>query len=130
MPMYNFIVKNIHDKKGNIMKAFILILAIIILVPLSANAACTANAKVYSSCKSGYYMSGTTCTKCTSGTYGGGGTSTSCSTCPDHNGLMATSSAGSSSITNCYIPSSSKMLFSDTTGSGTEQFSSNCYYSN
>ncbi|MBQ8368067.1 MAG: hypothetical protein IJX43_03355 [Alphaproteobacteria bacterium] len=113
------------------MKGFILILAIIILVPLSANAACTANAKVYSSCKSGYYMSGTTCTKCISGTYGGGGTSTSCSTCPDHNGLLvATSSAGSSSITNCYIPSSSKMFFSDTTGSGTEKFSSNCYYSN
>ncbi|MBR5566789.1 MAG: hypothetical protein IKW09_01645 [Alphaproteobacteria bacterium] len=111
------------------MKTLILTLTILTFAPHIAYAACTANAKVYSSCNIGYYMSGTTCTKCLLGTYGGGGTATSCSPCPSHAG-GASSASGSDAATDCYVSSNKSWSFSDTTGSGNEKFTSTCYYSN
>ena len=39
------------------------------------------------------------------------------------------SAARATSITSCYVPSSASWSFTDTAGSGKEQFASNCYYS-
>lgn len=52
-----------------------------------------------------------------------------CVDCPSHNGIAGRSNANSLSITDCYIPSTSSWSFSDSTGSGTTNFNSNCYYS-
>ncbi len=86
---------------------------VIILVPLlgimlafNANAACTADAKTYTACKTGYYLSGGTCYSCPSG------------------GTSADQNSGG--ITDCYLPSGT--TGSDSTGSYT--YTSNCYYSN
>ncbi len=112
------------------MKTLILILTILTITPHIANAACTANAKVYSSCRAGYYLSNSSCIACNIGTYGGGGTSTSCTPCPKHNGVSGTTpNTGSQVSTLCVIYSGS-WSFSDSIGSGTERFTGACYYTN
>lgn len=78
-----------------------------------ANAECVATGTVYVACKPGYYLSSGNCIRCPSsgGVYG---------TTVDHN---------TGGITSCYIPSSTSISFSDSTGSGTYNFQSDCYYS-
>lgn len=110
------------------MKTLILILTFITIIPQSAMADCTANAKVYSSCFAGYYLSGTSCVACAKGTYKSSSGTDACSDCPDGNAAATTASTGSTSATSCYVPSSSTWSFSDTTGSGSERYTSNCYY--
>ena len=69
--------------------------------------------------------------RCAAGYYGSSTNGTSgCSKCTSHNSVSANSSAGSTAQTSCYISSSSSWSFSDTTGSGSAKFASNCYYSN
>ena len=69
--------------------------------------------------------------RCAAGYYGSSSNGTSgCSKCTSHNSVSANSSAGSTAQTSCYISSSSSWSFSDTTGSGSAKFASNCYYSN
>ncbi len=69
--------------------------------------------------------------RCAAGYYGSSTNGTSgCSKCTSHNSVAANSSAGSTARTSCYISSSSSWSFSDTKGSGTEKFTSNCYYTN
>ncbi|MCM1294380.1 MAG: hypothetical protein NC311_02360 [Muribaculaceae bacterium] len=75
-----------------------------------SNATCGGGNGSTFSCNAGYYKNGTACTKC--------------STATGHN--SATSAAGVTAITGCYIPSGT--TFSDSTGSG--KYTSNCYYSN
>lgn len=72
------------------------------------------------SCNSGYYTTSEmrTCTRCPYVTT---------STGAKYYGLTA-SGAGLRLIKDCYIPSTVVMSFSDSTGSGTRQFKSNCYY--
>lgn len=64
-------------------------------------------------CVKGYYMGELGCVRCPSsgGVYG------------------TTAAAGATSITECYIPAGTTFSFSDSTGSGTEKFTSDCYYS-
>ena len=94
---------------------------------------------VYTSCKSGYYMptnsqgdcvacpanatcsGGTALFSCNAGYYRNG---TSCSRCPSSGGVYGTSAAGSTKITDCYLPAST--TGSDSTGTFT--YTSNCYY--
>jgi len=66
--------------------------------------------------------------RCAVGYYGSSSNGTSgCTRCPSSGGIYGTTaSAGSTSITSCYIPSGTS--FSDSTGSG--RYTSNCYYSN
>lgn len=53
-----------------------------------------------------------------------------CTRCPSSGGIYGTTAAaGATSITECYIPAGTTRSFSDDTGSGTEKFTSNCYYS-
>ncbi len=82
----------------------------IVVTAAAAKAACTENAKTYTSCKPGYYLNGTNCTRCPSsgGVYG---------TTVDKN---------TGDITSCYLPSGT--VFSDTSGAGT--YTGNCYYKN
>ena len=69
--------------------------------------------------------------RCAAGYYGSSTNGTSgCSKCTSHNSVAANSSAGSTAQTSCYISSSSSWSFSDTTGSGSAKFGSNCYYTN
>ena len=70
----------------------------------------------------------TTVYQCAVGYYGSSTNGTSgCTRCPASGGVYGTTaSAGSSSITSCYIPSGSNL--SDSTGSGT--YTGDCYYSN
>lgn len=66
--------------------------------------------------------------RCAVGYYGASTNGTSgCSRCPASGGVYGTTaSAGSTSITACYIPSGS--AFSDGTGAGT--YTGNCFYKN
>ena len=118
-------------KGNNVMKTFILIFVSLTITSQIAYAACTANTKVYTSCKTGRYLENAVCKPCPAGTYGGGGTSASCSPCPTHNSVSGSSSSGSTSETDCYISSGSSWSFSvPNIGSGNEHFNSTCYYSN
>lgn len=83
------------------------------------NARATTVCKVMS-CDSGYYTNSArlTCTRCPYVTT---------STGTRYYGLTA-SGAAIRFITDCYIPSSVIMSFSDSTGAGTHNFKSNCYY--
>lgn len=92
------------------MKKICFIVLITVININNTYAACTANAKTYTACKPGYYLSGGKCSRCPSsgGTYG---------TTVDNN---------TGGITSCYIPSGTS--FSDTTGAGT--YTGNCYYKN
>jgi len=75
-----------------------------------ANAACTENAKTYTSCKPGYYLNGTSCIRC-----------------PASGGIYGTTvDKNTGDITSCYLPLSGTS-FSDLTGSGV--YTGNCYYS-
>lgn len=87
---------------------------------------------VYTSCNAGYYLSSSTCLACNKGTYkSNSGTATSCTTCPSSGGIAGTTAGtASDSITDCYLPSGATRSFSDSTGSGTETITSNCYYRN
>lgn len=78
----------------------------IILSVMSSNAwaECVENPLTYTSCKPGYYLSGTLCVVCPDG-----GTSAD----KNKNGIGA-----------CYLPTGSS--FSDSTGSG--EYTNNCYY--
>ena len=78
----------------------------IILSVMSSNAwaACVENPLTYTSCKPGYYLSGTLCVVCPDG------------------GMSA--DKNKNGIGECYLPTGSS--FSDSTGSGT--YTSNCYY--
>ena len=70
----------------------------------------------------------TTSYRCAVGYYGGSTNGASgCARCPASGGVYGTTaSAGSTSITSCYLPSGTS--FSDSTGSGT--YTGNCYYKN
>lgn len=65
--------------------------------------------------------------RCIAGYYGSG---SSCTRCPSSGGVYGTSAVGSTSITSCYMPSGTTISFSDSTGSGTEKYTSDCYYTN
>ncbi len=69
------------------------------------------------------------CCSCTAGSYCPGDNNVySCSTNTEHS--AATSAAGSGAITDCYVPSTYEWSFSDDgIGSGTQNFTSSCYYS-
>ena len=75
-----------------------------------SNASCTGGNNSTFVCNQGYYKNGSKCERCpaSGGVYG------------------TTASAGSTSITSCYLPSGTS--FSDSTGSGT--YTGNCYYKN
>ena len=108
----------------------LLIFIAIILIPQISNAACTADVKLYTSCNAGYFLSGNYCNACAAGTYKpSSGTGTSCTTCPPGK-TVGKSATASTDKTDCYIPSTAKWSFSDSTGSGTESYTSDCYYSN
>ena len=69
--------------------------------------------------------------RCASGYYGSSSNGTSgCTRCPSSGGVYGTSAAGSTAITSCYLPSGTTVSFSDSTGSGTAKYTSNCYYTN
>lgn len=104
----------------------------------TAYSRCVAGTTTYK-CASGYYGTATSasagCTACpANATCAGGNGSTfickanyyksgaACQPCPN----SGKSTAGSTSITSCYLPSGT--TFSDSTGSGT--YSDKCYYSN
>lgn len=70
-----------------------------------ANATCAGGNGSTFTCKANYYKNGSTCQPCPN---------------------SGKSTAGSTSITSCYLPSGT--TFSDSTGSGT--YSDKCYYSN
>lgn len=107
-------------------------------------ATCECVKKYSYSCTSGYYGTATSesagCTKCPSNaTCAGGNLSTfvcakgyykngsACTACPSLNGVAGTTtSTGATSITSCYIRSSSS--FSDVSGSW--RYSDDCYYVN
>ena len=69
-------------------------------------------------CAAGYYRSS------------GSGSSTVCTRCPSSGGVYGTSAAGSTAITSCYLPSGTTVSFSDSAGSGTAKYTSDCYYTN
>lgn len=69
--------------------------------------------------------------RCASGYYGSSSNGTSgCTRCPSSGGVYGTSAAGSTAITSCYLPSGTTVSFSDSTGSGTATYTSDCYYTN
>ncbi len=76
----------------------------------------TCNSSTLYRCAAGYYGSST------NGTSG-------CTRCPSSGGVYGTSAAGSTAITSCYLPSGTTVSFSDSTGSGTAKYTSDCYYS-
>ena len=93
-----------------------------------ANATCVGGNNSTFVCNAGYIKNSSSCGACMAGNYCPGDNSMySCKT--NTNNTDATSAAKSDAITDCYVPASASWLFSDTVGSGTEQFSSNCYYS-
>lgn len=53
---------------------------------------------LFSVCKPGYYLSGTTCTVCAVGSYSTAANSTACTTCPTG---LTTLSTGSDSASDC-----------------------------
>ena len=73
---------------------------------------------------------GSSCCSCIAGNYcPGDNIAHSCSTDTGHS--YATSAASSDAITDCYVPTTYNWSFSnDGIGSGTQKFTSNCYYSN
>ncbi len=74
-------------------------------------------------CPANATCNGTTSVVCAKGYYGTSG----CTKCPSYGGAPGTTkSAGSTSVTKCYIPSGT--TFSDPTGSG--KFTADCYYKN
>lgn len=81
-------------------------------------------------CPSGFHKStiSTSCTKDCSANYYL--SNSACTPCPSYNNIAGLSATNSERITDCYIPSTSSWNFSDSTGSGTAHFKSNCYYSN
>lgn len=99
------------------MKKFILIAACC-AIPFG-DASATTVCRVLT-CNSGYYTTSElrTCTRCPYVTT---------STGTKYYGLTA-SGAAIRLITDCYIPSSVIMSFSDSTGAGKHNFKSNCYY--
>jgi len=66
---------------------------------------------------------------CDPNTYWNG---SSCVTCPAWGTVSGKSTGGDQApaITGCYIKANSATSFSDSTGSGNQKFTSNCYYSN
>ena len=69
--------------------------------------------------------------RCAAGYYGSSTNGTSgCSECTPHSNVNADSSPGSTVQTLCFIPSAMQWNFSDTAGSGTARFETDCYYSN
>ncbi len=86
--------------------------------------------KVSRTCNCGTCTSSTSY-RCAAGYYGSSSNGTSgCSRCPSSGGVYGTSAAGSTAITSCYLPSGTTVSFSDSIGSGTAKYTSNCYYSN
>ena len=83
-------------------------------------------------CKAGYYRptDNSSCTPCPEGYYKDTvGDTAECTQCPTSGGLLATTaSTGSTSITDCYIPAGTEWTSSDKTGSYTEKFTADCYY--
>ncbi|MBQ4129889.1 MAG: hypothetical protein IJD69_00730 [Alphaproteobacteria bacterium] len=62
--------------------------------------------------------------------YGSSSNGTSgCVSCPPHGNATANSNAGTTSVTGCYIGTGWTWDFSNDIGSGTERFSSACYFS-
>lgn len=92
-------------------KYFIFMISFAGLFSMSANAACVANSKRYTSCKPGYYLSAQNCYRC-----------------PKDNttGVTGTSSdKNTSGLSSCYLPSGT----GGTDTSGRWQYTSNCYNS-
>ncbi len=82
----------------------------------SCNAGAAGKCPVSSiTCAANYYLSGSSCVRC-----------------PQHSssGAYGSSSAGSVTPTSCYIGTGTSWTFSDTKGSGSQKFTSTCYYSN
>ena len=64
--------------------------------------------------------------RCAAGYYGSGTSCASCQGAGSYNGLIGTSSAGSTSVSSCCILRGSTFSFSDDKGSGTATISSTC----
>ncbi|MBQ8041754.1 MAG: hypothetical protein IJ273_00305 [Alphaproteobacteria bacterium] len=68
--------------------------------------------------------------RCAARYYGSSSNGTSgCVSCPPHGNATANSNAGTTSVTGCYIGTGWTWDFSNDIGSGTERFSSACYFS-
>lgn len=82
-------------------------------------------------CKAGYYGSNGSCSPCPTGYYKDTvGDAAQCTQCPASGGIFGiTASEASTSITDCYIPANTEWTGSDATGSFTENFTADCYYS-
>ncbi|MBQ8042417.1 MAG: hypothetical protein IJ273_03720 [Alphaproteobacteria bacterium] len=87
---------------------------------------CNISQQTQYGCAAGYFK--------TSGSSSYSGT-VYCTTCPAHNTTSGwvygnTSTGNRSDATACWLPAGTASSFSDTKGSGTEKFTSTCYYSN
>ncbi|MBQ8367756.1 MAG: hypothetical protein IJX43_01710 [Alphaproteobacteria bacterium] len=88
---------------------------------------CYASTHSHYGCAEGYYMSSGSSTLLTA--------MLSCARCPSFQTTSGTvygntSEGNRSSATACYLSSGTTSSFSDTIGSGTQKFTSTCYYSN
>ena len=77
-------------------------------------------------CEIGEYITEeSSCLPCESGMYGNGFT---CSECPAHQSGIVESAISDGDIHDCYVPSTATWSFSDTAGSGTARFTTDCHY--
>ena len=80
-------------------------------------------------CSAGEYITEEAhCMPCDSGQYSSG-FDTECYDCPTHTSGVVYSVMNNGNERDCYVPSSASWSFSDSAGSGTAKFTSDCHYS-
>ncbi len=130
------------------MKNLFVLLLLISLPNMALAATCSTDSsgnptmsstKTYTTCNAGYYLNNGSCIACPLGTYKTDTGTHECTKCkPYENGdttIQATTTiqldvnaSGATSMAACYIPNTSTWLFENSTGSGEEKFTSNCYF--
>ena len=79
-------------------------------------------------CNAGEYITEEAyCMPCDSGQHSTG-YETECHDCPSHTSGVVYSVGNNGNERDCYVPSSASWSFSDSAGSGTARFTSDCYY--